>query len=64
MPTTPTAFTTASWLTSVSARVPPNATSKPPSVGGPTPPIAVTVAVAPAGQPAMPSMAVWMSAAV
>ncbi len=61
MPVTPTPFTTANVATSVLARVPPNATSKP-AVPNAAPPIPVIVSVAPAGQPAIPSIAAWIPA--
>jgi hypothetical protein len=64
MPVAPTPLTTANVLTSVEASVPPKVTSKPAVVGAPAPPMAVTASVAPAGQPAMPSIAAWMPAAL
>ena len=64
MPVTPTPLTTANVATSVAASGPPKATSKPAVVGAPAAPIAVTAATPPAGNPAMPSMAAWIPAAL
>ena len=63
-PEVPEAFVSSSDATLVVASVPPNVTWKPLSLSVPLPPNAATVTVAPAGQPAMPSMAALMPAVV